>query len=121
MAAPEDGRDYPDPTRRTFLANERTYLAWWRTGLTALAAALAVGRIVPEVARTTRWPYEILGGAYALLGVVVIVYGAVRRKQVDRSLGEGSYAHPDDRLLAGVTWLAVLIGVATGALIVVNP
>ncbi|HEX6762590.1 MAG TPA: DUF202 domain-containing protein [Gaiellaceae bacterium] len=23
-----------DATRRTRLANERTYLAWWRTGLT---------------------------------------------------------------------------------------
>ncbi|HEY2636089.1 MAG TPA: DUF202 domain-containing protein [Solirubrobacteraceae bacterium] len=121
MAAPEDDREFGDPTRRTYLANERTYLAWWRTGLTALAAALAVGRIVPEVADTTRWPYEILGAAYAVLGVVVLFYGNVRRKQVDRSLDEGGYAHPDDRLLAGVTWLAVLIGVATGVLIVVNP
>jgi uncharacterized membrane protein YidH (DUF202 family) len=30
-----------DATRRTRLANERTYLAWWRTGLTALAYARA--------------------------------------------------------------------------------
>lgn len=121
MAAPEDAREYPDPTRRTYLANERTYLAWWRTGLTALAAALAVGRIVPQVAKTTRWPYEVLGAAYAVLGVVVLVYGNVRRRQVDRSLAEGTYAHPDNRLLAGVTWLAVIIGVATGVLILVNP
>jgi uncharacterized membrane protein YidH (DUF202 family) len=27
-----------DASRRTRLANERTELAWWRTGLTALAA-----------------------------------------------------------------------------------
>src|SRR4249920_3427477 len=39
-----------DATRRTHLANERTQLAWWRTGLTALAVALGVGRVVPELA-----------------------------------------------------------------------
>ena len=36
-----------DATRRTYLASERTELAWWRTGLTALAVALGVGRVVP--------------------------------------------------------------------------
>jgi putative membrane protein len=36
-----------DATRRTLLASERTELAWRRTGLTALAVALAVGRVVP--------------------------------------------------------------------------
>jgi uncharacterized membrane protein YidH (DUF202 family) len=36
-----------DATRRTRLADERTELAWWRTGLTALAVALAVGRVIP--------------------------------------------------------------------------
>ena len=28
---------------RTRLANERTYLAWWRTGIAALAVPLALG------------------------------------------------------------------------------
>ncbi len=37
-----------DATRRTRLANERTYLAWWRSGLTALAVGLAAGKLVPE-------------------------------------------------------------------------
>ena len=38
-----------DSTRRTRLANERTYLAWWRTGLTTLAVAIGAGKIVPEL------------------------------------------------------------------------
>ena len=40
----EERRSYDqaqDATRRTRLANERTYLAWWRTGLTSLAVSLA--------------------------------------------------------------------------------
>jgi putative membrane protein len=39
-----------DASRRTRLANERTQLAWWRTGLTALAVGLAIGRVLPELA-----------------------------------------------------------------------
>lgn len=31
-----------DATRRTRLANERTYLAWWRTGLMSFAAVGAL-------------------------------------------------------------------------------
>jgi putative membrane protein len=38
-----------DATRRTRLANERTYLAWWRTGLTALAVSFGAGRLLPEL------------------------------------------------------------------------
>lgn len=110
-----------DATRRTHLANERTYLAWWRTGLTALAASLAVGRIVPEFSGGRRWPYEVLGAAYALLGILLVVYGTVRRREVGAALRRGDFAPPHDHALAGIGALAVAIGVATAVLIVVNP
>lgn len=42
-----------DATRRTRLANERTELAWWRTGMTVFALALAVSRVIPDLADTT--------------------------------------------------------------------
>ena len=38
-----------DATRRTRLANERTYLAWWRTGLASLAVSVGTGRLVPAL------------------------------------------------------------------------
>jgi uncharacterized membrane protein YidH (DUF202 family) len=38
-----------DETRRTSMAAERTWLAWWRTGLAATAGALAVGRLAPNL------------------------------------------------------------------------
>jgi uncharacterized membrane protein YidH (DUF202 family) len=44
VVAPQDGID---PTRRTWLAAERTWLAWWRSGIAAAAAAIGVGRLVP--------------------------------------------------------------------------
>jgi len=41
--------DVVDATRRTRLASERTYLAWWRSALAAIAVALGVGKVVPEL------------------------------------------------------------------------
>jgi uncharacterized membrane protein YidH (DUF202 family) len=46
--ATEHERRIDDDTRRTYLAEERTLLAWWRSGLAALAVASAVGRLVPS-------------------------------------------------------------------------
>ncbi len=63
---PQGGRfdDAGDATRRTRLANERTYLAWWRTGLTAFAVSIAAGKLVPELSDTgSSWPYTALGVA----------------------------------------------------------
>ena len=57
-------------TRRTRLATERTYLAWWRSGLTALAVGLAAGKLVPELSSGASWPYELLGAGYALLDLI---------------------------------------------------
>ena len=81
-----------DATRRTHLANERTYLAWWRTGLTALAVSLAVGRIVPELISGTSWPYVALGAGYAVLGIVFIVYAEQRRRTVSDAVSRGESA-----------------------------
>ena len=76
-----------DASRRTRLANERTQLAWWRTGLTALAVGLAIGRVLPELAADLeQWPYVALGAGFALYGVLLIWYGGIRAGEVDRAI-----------------------------------
>jgi putative membrane protein len=111
-------RGVEDATRRTRLANERTYLAWWRTGLTAFAVALGTGRVVPELAHGTRWPYEVIGTGFALLGLTFTGYAFRRHVQVERALERGEYARPDDRFLAAVTALGLLLGFALIVIIV---
>jgi len=64
-----------DATRRTHLANERTFLAWWRTGLTALAGGIALGRVVPELSTRTKTLDVAGGGVFTVLGGAFIVYG----------------------------------------------
>lgn len=102
-----------DATRRTRLANERTYLAWWRSGLTALAVGIAAGKLVPELTEGSGTAFVVLGAAYATLGVVFIVFALVRNRAVERSLAGGGFAALDDRLAAALTGIGVALGVAT--------
>lgn len=68
-----------DASRRTHYAHERTQLAWGRNGLTAFAVAIGVGRILPELnSEVTEWPYVALGVAFAVYGIALLTYGAVR-------------------------------------------
>lgn len=101
-----------DATRRTRLANERTYLAWWRGGLTALAVALGAGAVIPDLTSGRRWPYVLLGIGFAALAIAFIAYGVVRHRQVERALEEGGFAP----LGAGVAAVFGAVGVVLGFL-----
>jgi putative membrane protein len=110
-----------DASRRTLLASERTLLAWLRTGLTVLAVALAVGRIAPEVAGSAKiWPYAALGTGYAVLGIVIVGYGLWRGRQVDRALRLGRWINLDNSAMWSIGILTIVLGVATGVLIVAS-
>jgi uncharacterized membrane protein YidH (DUF202 family) len=106
---------------RTYLANERTELAWWRTGFTVLAVALAVGRVVPELADSEhKWPYATLGLAYAVYGIALIVYGTARSRQVDAALGRGFYQPPRHWASPAIAAAGAVLGLLTAALIVIS-
>jgi putative membrane protein len=109
-----------DATRRTHLANERTYLAWWRTGLTALASAVAIGRVVPSLTHQTRWPYAVLGAGFALLGIAAIGYGFVRQQAVRDAVRHGRFEHPHDAVLVVLTTIGVALGVLLLVLVLVQ-
>jgi putative membrane protein len=106
-----------DATRRTRLANERTYLAWWRTGLTALAVAIGIGRVVPATADVERWPYELVGAGFGVLGVVFVFAAYRRTRRVEEALERGEFARLDDRLALGLTVAGGVLGAATIALV----
>ena len=107
-----------DATRRTRLASERTYLAWWRTGLTAFAVSFGAGRIVPELAGGTAWPYEAIGVAFGLVGLGFIGYGYARQRQIEAALARGEYAPFQDRAALVFAACGILLGLATVILVV---
>jgi putative membrane protein len=116
----EERADVVDATRRTRLANERTFLAWLRTALTAVAVAIGVGKIVPGVSDVARWPFELLGAGFAALAVLLVVGGAARFIRVEEALAGGGFAplRPKSAiLLAGVF---TLLGTVTLAFIFIH-
>jgi putative membrane protein len=106
-----------DATRRTRLANERTYLAWWRTGLTAFAVSLGAGKLVPALTDESRRPYVAVGIGFAVLGLVFVAYGAKRVRDVDAALARGDFAPPERRLLGFLAAAGVVLGFALIALV----
>jgi uncharacterized membrane protein YidH (DUF202 family) len=107
------GVEVEDATRRTRLAAERTYLAWLRSGLTALAVGLAAGKLVPELSDGASWPYELLGVGYSLLGMALIFYGYRRQYAVEAAVRRGEWAPLDARVAAAITAVGILLGAAT--------
>ena len=112
--------DVEDATRRTRLASERTYLAWWRTGLTAFAVSLGSGRLVPAIAGGPQVLYSVLGILFAALGLTLIAYGRYRGRAIDEAIAQGRYARADSRVLAIVTLLASAGGLLLIVLILIG-
>jgi putative membrane protein len=109
-----------DATRRTRLANERTFLAWWRTALASIGLAVAVGKILPEILDEARWPYAVLGTILSLLGVCVTATGWWRYRTLDRALGGAEEARTPDVVLAVLTVVLVGVGIALGVVVAVS-
>jgi putative membrane protein len=110
--APDDGGlEKPgDATRRTRLANERTYLAWWRTGLAALAVSLGAGRLIPALTPGAQWPYTIAGIGFAGVGVLFIGYALVRHRRVERAISRGEFAPPEEGFITALAVVGILLG-----------
>jgi putative membrane protein len=99
-----------DATRRTRLANERTYLAWWRTALTAFAVSIGSGKLVPELASGATWAYTAIGIGFAAVGVCS-AYAFWRYREVEDAIRRGEFARPGDRLVAALSGLGAALGV----------
>ncbi len=86
-----DGRDTDaaerEPDYRFTFANERTFLAWQRTALGLLAAAVALVQLVPEL--TIPGARRVLGVGLAALAILTSGMGLLRWRQADRAMRHG--------------------------------
>ena len=110
-----------DAFRRTHLANERTYLAWQRSGLTAVAVGLGVAKFLPDLADAgVSWPYVVLGLGFCVLGILMMIAGVLRLRQVNRALERGEFGPFDERIATQLGALTIALAVATIALILID-
>ncbi len=113
-----DGSGHPtgepvEPDYRFTLANERTFLAYERTAIGLVAAALAVINLLePE------WPEQVLGGLLLLAGTVAAVGGYVRYRAVDRALRAGRPLPPNPAVhLVALAVVICLVAAAISVLV----
>jgi putative membrane protein len=100
------------------MAAERTWLAWWRTGLVASAGALGVGRLAPQLLHVARVPYVILGCGYALLAVALLIIGGRRQHGLQGAVDSGEPAPLPFGIVAGFTIGGVILAVMTAVLVI---
>jgi putative membrane protein len=117
MALPETPPDL-DQARRTSMAAERTWLAWWRTALGATAGALGVGRLAPNVLDVAPWPYIVLGCGYAALAVGLLLAGAQRQRDLEHALRTGGHVPLRFRTVAAFTVGGIALAIMTVVLVI---
>jgi uncharacterized membrane protein YidH (DUF202 family) len=106
-----------DQLRRTSMAAERTWMAWWRASLGATAGALAVGRFAPQLLNVAAWPYIMLSCGYAALAVGLLLVGAQRQRDLERALRSGSDAPLRFRTVGVFTVGGIALAVMTIVLV----
>ena len=105
----EDVIEEQEPDYRFTLANERTFLAWQRTALGLLAAAVALVHFVPEL--VVVGARRMMGVGLAALAISTSWTGLQRWRQADRAMRRGTPLprHPSPGLLAiGLIVLGVI-------------
>ena len=107
-----------DQARRTSMAAERTWLAWWRSALAASAGALAVGRFAPEVLHVAPWPYILLGCAYGSLAVGLLIVGAQRQRELEIAMRTGGHRPLPFRTVGVFTVGGVVLALVTVVLVI---
>lgn len=114
-----DTDDTPEvePDYRFTLANERTFLAWQRTALGLLAAAVAVVQLIPEL--SIAGARHVIGIILALLAILTSGMGILRWRQADFAMRRDLPLprHPTPMYL-GIG--LVVVGLLTVGLIVVK-
>jgi len=84
VAAVSEGRR---PDAQAELANERTYLAWLRTGLALVAVGVAAEQVLP--AEGIIWARQLIGVSLILAGVLTAGLARWRWQAVDRAVRAG--------------------------------
>lgn len=116
-----------NPNRaRDHLANERTFLAWVRTGAAIVVFGFAIGRFSLAMRQLTALqghPVRTaglsvwMGSGTIVAGVVLVVAGLLRYRKTRAQLDAGTF-EPAGFVLDFITFLTVLFGLALAAYLI---
>lgn len=103
-ALAEDRTDWA--FERTLLANDRTFSAWIRTGLTTVAAGFGVTRLLPDV--QPAWLIPWLGVLFVLVGGGILLIGYWSHRSTLHRLTEEPGRRAVGWLIGAITMVLVL-------------
>jgi putative membrane protein len=99
-----------EPDYRYSLANERTYLAWVRTGLALIAGGIAIRIFISDAGGS--WLLDVAAVGFSVLGGVLTVTSYLHWLDVQRAMERGGPL-PTQRgpliLTIGMVALAVIV------------
>jgi putative membrane protein len=125
VLVPESENSNPNRAR-DHLANERTFLAWVRTGAAIVVFGFAIGRFsiaIRQLASFVGHPVGTvsisvwLGSGAIVAGVLLVIAGLVRYRKTRVQLDAGTF-EPAGFVLDLVTILTVLFGLALAGYLV---
>lgn len=103
---PEPHSEDAEPDYRYTLANERTFLAWMRTCLALLAAAVAVVQFAPDLGSQSF--RETCGIAFAGLAASTAAGGLWRWMSTQDAMRQGNHLHRGSLPVALAAGLAIV-------------
>lgn len=101
-----------DSRARTHLANERTFLAWLRTGLSLVALGIAIAQFLEPGPGQGLGFAVVLGGVLVVSGTLVTAAGGRRFIQARRQIEAGAY-RPDLPVVVLSVFLVAVAGLAS--------
>ncbi len=108
---------------REHLANERTLLAWVRTGISLLGFGVVIAKLRFLVVTTTTLQAvspqagarsTLLGLGFACVGLLTLVFAIIHYERTRRAIESGDY-QPAGRVLIAFVSVLLLLGAASVA------
>jgi putative membrane protein len=117
-----------EETLRLHQANERTMLAWIRTGIALMAFGFAIARFglflreLASMGAATGKPPPSLGSAWTgtllvALGMVTNLLAVIRYARIRKAIERGAVGAPDATLVYAIGCAAALVGLAMTVLL----
>ncbi len=97
----------PDSRARTHLANERTFLAWLRTGLSLIALGLATAQFLRGMFPGGMGAATALAAVFIVAGTVMVIFGGKRFVDARRAIEAETYTPLNTPVVASVIFVAI--------------
>jgi putative membrane protein len=111
----------PDSRARTHLANERTYLAWLRTGITLIALGLAAAQFLDPGVMPGVPVVGLLSTAMILMGAFTVGVGLYRYRAGARRIEDEAFRPASTSVLIAAVVAVAIAAAATWFVWLMHP